>query len=86
MRNEVKIKSALLNISSALAKSDFQTTSKIQSEIADKMINNKEYCNDFFNVYAETKKHVNKQFLNIMEEIIVKSNLHSREELGNKFR
>lgn len=86
MRNEIKIKSALLNISSALEKRDFQTVSKVQAEIVNNITKNKEYFSDFFNVYEETKNHVNKQFFNIMEEIIVKSNVHSREELGNRFR
>lgn len=84
MRNEIKIKSSLLKVLGALQKADFQLSNKLQSEIIDFIINDKKYRSDFLNVYLETKNHVNKQFHNVCEDIIIKSGVYSREELSNK--
>lgn len=86
MKYEVKIKSCLLDISSALGKKDFKTMTKIQSEMADNIIDNIEYYNDFFIIYENAKQAPNKQFFNIMEDIIIKSGVYNKEELSNKLK
>jgi mRNA-degrading endonuclease RelE of RelBE toxin-antitoxin system len=84
MKYEVKIKSGLVAIASALSKKNFKAISELQDEMSDNLKTNKEYCNDFFTIYEKVKGAPNKQFFNIMEELIIKSGMHTQEELSNK--
>jgi hypothetical protein len=84
MKYEVKIKSGLVAIASALSKKNFKAISELQDEMSDNLKTNKEYCNDFLAICEKVKGAPNKQFFNIMEEIIIKSGMHTQEELSNK--
>ncbi|WP_102401881.1 hypothetical protein [Haloimpatiens massiliensis] len=83
-KNEVKIKTDILNISNALRKRKFEQVNKIQLQMVNNIDKDRDYCDEFLKLYEDVKGDKNKCFYNIMKEIVIKSKIYNREELANR--
>lgn len=77
MKYEVKIKSGVIAIVSALSKKDFKEISKIHDEMSDNLKTNEKYRNEFLAIYEKVMGAPNKQFFNIIRDNYKVWNAHS---------